>query len=117
MNNTEILCINSKYSKEHLEFFNKYNVVFPVEGKIYNLRYKKQHSNGDWGLTVQEIINPNVPIGYYDNVLIEQTFHIKRFSDLLGNPLLEKVEIEEIEFQQELKQTYDESKIQSRTIG
>jgi alpha-tubulin suppressor-like RCC1 family protein len=99
--NTEILCINSNYSKEHLEFFNKHNVVFPQEGKIYNLRYKKQHSHGEWGLTVMEIVNPKVPIGFYNDLSQEQTFNLKRFTDLSGNPLLaEKDEILEPELEE-----------------
>lgn len=101
--NQEIICINSTYSKEHLEFFALHNVVYPLEGKVYNLRYKKRHSHGEWGLTVQEIINPEVPIGFYGNLYQEQTFHINRFTDLLGNPLKEKEEEIELVEQQEVK--------------
>ena len=108
----EILCINDKYSQGHLEFFNKHGVVYPKEGKIYNLRYKIQHSHGEWGLTVKEIVNPKVPIGFYSDLLIEQTFQISRFADLLGNPL-EKVResITDDNLQEHtLKETYNESR-------
>lgn len=89
----EIICINNKFTQDVLEFYAKYGVRIPEENKIYSLRSKQRHSNGLIGVTLEEIINPKVPIesSLLPDAKIEPTFNSKRFTDLFGNPI-EKVE-------------------------
>ena len=114
MNQTEIICINSKYSQDYLEFYSKWNVKVPVEDKIYTLRDKVLHTTGEWGLRVVEIVNPKFPVesSLLPDAWVEPTFNINRFADLLGNPL-EKVKesITDDNLQEHtLKETYNESR-------
>ena len=86
----EIICINSKFSDDVLKFYSDFGVKIPTENKIYTIRDKRFHSNGKFGVLLEEIVNPLVPI-YFDlipNGKIEPTFDAKRFTDLLGNNLL-----------------------------
>jgi hypothetical protein len=85
----DIICINNKFAPDVLQFYSKYGVKIPEQDKIYTLRDKRFHSNGKFGILLEEIINPKVPIesSLIPNGSIEPTFHAKRFTDLLGNPL------------------------------
>lgn len=87
----EIICINNKFAQDVLQFYAKYGVQIPEEGKLYTLRSKHRHSNGGIGVTLEEIVNPFVPIesSLLPDAKIEPTFNITRFTDLLGVPLTE----------------------------
>lgn len=89
----DIICINNKFTQDVLQFYAKYGVQIPEQDKIYTLRSKHRHSNGGIGVTLEEIVNPFVPIesSLLPDAKIEPTFNANRFSDLLGNPL-DKVE-------------------------
>jgi hypothetical protein len=101
--NIDIICINNTFNLDVLSAYAKYGVKIPEKDKIYSIRTKQKHINGDWGITLNEINNPKVP---GDNILtansmVDVTFNLKRFVDLLGNPLLEeKDEILEPELQE-----------------
>ena len=86
----EIICINSKFSNDVLQFYAEHGVKIPQENKIYTLREKKMHSNGKFGVLLEEIVNPLVPIAsaLLPDGKIEPTFDAKRFTDLLGNDLV-----------------------------
>lgn len=87
---TEIICINAKFSNDVLQFYAEYGVKIPQEDKIYTIREKKLHSNGKFGVLLEEIVNPFVPIAssLLPDGKIEPTFDAKRFTDLLGNDLV-----------------------------
>jgi len=85
----EILCKNDKFSSEQLEFFKKFGVILPKEGKIYNLRKVVKGINGKNGFLLQEIVNPEVPLksplGYI--IMTEPNFAQWRFSTLSGDEI------------------------------
>jgi hypothetical protein len=101
--NTDVICINNTFSSDVLYYYSKYGIKIPEKDKIYSIRTKQKHINGDWGVTLNEINNPKVP---GDNILtansmVDVTFNLKRFTDLLGNPLLaEKDEMFEPELEE-----------------
>ena len=85
----EIICINNTFTPDVLQFYSKFGVKIPEQDKIYTLRDKRFHTNGKFGVLLEEIINPKVPIesSLLPDAQIEPTFDVKRFTDLLGNPL------------------------------
>jgi len=101
----DVICINNTFSSDVLAIYAQYGVKIPEKDTVYTIRTKQVHSNGQCGITLNELNNPKVP---GDNLLtssfmVDVTFHVRRFTDLLGNPL--KVKEEEIELvkQQEVK--------------
>lgn len=102
----DIICINNKFTQDVLQFYAKFGVKIPEQDKIYTLRSKHRHSNGKIGITLEEIVNPKVPIesSLLPDAKIEPTFDSKRFTDLLGNP------IEKVEENFELSETKFETK-------
>ena len=92
----EIICINSKFSDDILKFYSEFGVKIPTENKIYTIRDKRFHSNGKFGVLLEEIVNPLVPIesSLLPDAKIEPTFDAKRFTDLLGNDLTKHDEID-----------------------
>jgi hypothetical protein len=92
----EVLCINEKYPRETLVFWEIHGVSFPFEDKMYNIRDAVRHFDGSTGLRVEEIVNPTVPIVHpvLGKINYEPTFDTKRFVKLSGEPLT-KEEVEE----------------------
>ena len=91
----ELICINSKFSNDVLQFYAEHGIKIPTENKIYTIREKRFHSNGKFGILLEEIVNPFVPIesSLLPDAKIEPTFDAKRFTDLLGNDLTKHDEI------------------------
>lgn len=88
----EVICINGTFKKEELEFYATHGVVIPKKDVIYSIR-KIRNDRGTKGLLLNEIINPEVPIKTMMGGLlyIEPSWHVRRFSTLLGD----KIEVEE----------------------
>lgn len=89
----DVICINDLFSVDTLEFYQKYGVTHPKRDKIYNIRevYKAYVGNtsGEWGLLLQEIHNPKVPIAHpvLGVIEMEPNWALKRFATLAGEPL------------------------------
>lgn len=78
---------DSNYHPEALKLIKN----FPILNKIYTIRDKFKLPNGQTAIHLVEIENPlvNHPSGQGK---FEPSFNIKRFTDLLGNPLsIEKI--------------------------
>jgi hypothetical protein len=90
----DIICVNSHFTEDVLQFYAKFGVKIPEQDKIYTLRDKRFHSNGKFGVLLEEIVNPKVPIesSLLPDASIEPTFDAKRFTDLLGNDLTKHIE-------------------------
>lgn len=88
----EVICINNTFNQECLTLYSKYGVKIPEKDKIYSIRTKQKHSNSEWGIRLNEIINPKIPVesSLLPDAWVENTWNLKRFTDLLGNPLLEE---------------------------
>lgn len=87
----DVVCINSKYTQEWLDYFKENGISYPKQDKLYTIRKIVQNTKGEKGLLLNEIINPEVtkisPItGFKGNT--EQNFAISRFTNLDGTPVL-----------------------------
>jgi hypothetical protein len=83
----EILCINDQFTQEQIEFYQKFNVTIPKEGKLYSIRKIIFHPSRGTGLLLNEIINPLVPIKSSIGMgagMIEPDWNSNRFSTLQG---------------------------------
>lgn len=85
----EYICVNASFDRETLAFYAQFKVSTPVEDKMYNFREVRRHSNGQVGVLLEEIKNPNVP---YTHPILgvtegEPTFNINRFRTLSGDVL------------------------------
>lgn len=84
----QLICINDTYTKGQLQFYETWNVQFPLKDKLYELREVVRTFNGT-GLLVEEIVNPEVPIkGLTGIFYIEPNFSLKRFTTLDGEALI-----------------------------
>ncbi len=93
---TEVLCINGTFAADVLEFYAVHRVQIPEKDKIYTVRNVIRHTNFKTGFLLNEIQNPEVPIGTaFGLISREPTFDIKRFTTLLGDQLEEKELIKE----------------------
>ena len=87
----DVVCINSKYTQEWLDYFKENKIIYPKQDKLYTIRKIVQNTKGEKGLLLNEIINPEVtkisPLtGFKGNT--EQNFAISRFTNLDGTPVL-----------------------------
>jgi hypothetical protein len=90
----DVICINDTFSDEWLSWALENNVKHPIKDKVYKLRGVKRHTNGETGIYLDEIRNPQVPqMGGVFN--LEPSFNKNRFTTLLGLPF-EKIEETEI---------------------
>ena len=101
MKNKDVLCINDKYPEDHLAWFAKHNIKYPLEGKHYTIRNVIKHSlmenRNMTGVRLNEINNPEVDI--HLGLKIEPSFVITRFVDLQGLPLKkEEIEIKQTNY-------------------
>lgn len=82
----EIICTNGKFSADILEFYKIHGVSVPVEDSLYNIRKVVRNSNGQIGLLLEEIINPEIPIKHAILGIgkMEPNFNVNRFSHLNG---------------------------------
>lgn len=89
----EVMCTNSVFPLEYIDFYKKNNIKTPKLKKIYTIREIITHTTGKKGILLNEIVNPLVTINHpiLGNVNVEVTWDIRRFSTLLGD----RVEIEE----------------------
>ncbi len=87
----EVICIDGTFSQEQLNFFRLYGIALPQEGSLYSIRDVVQHTTGDVGVRLEEIVNPVTPCSHpvLGAVFLEPTFNIKRFSTLLGEKISE----------------------------
>lgn len=87
----DVICINSNYTQEWLDYFKENKIIYPKQDKLYTIRKIVQNTKGEKGLLLNEIINPEVtkisPLtGFKGNT--EQNFAISRFANLDGTPVL-----------------------------
>ena len=89
----EAICINDNYTKGQLEFWSKYNVKFPLEGKIYTISEVVVHTNGKTGVRCAELVNAPVPVKHsvLGTAMIVPTFKISRFATLQGNTIIKEM--------------------------
>ena len=90
----EVICINDKFLEEWEVYFRKWNIVKPIEGKIYGIRDIVPNTVGEKGLLLVEIVNPPTPRISPSTGLsgkAEQNWAISRFTDLQGRPLSKAV--------------------------
>lgn len=59
---TEILCIDSKFTPDTLQFYAKNGIKTPVIDKIYTPRAISKNSEGKYEVLLNEIINKEIPI-------------------------------------------------------
>lgn len=99
----QVLCIDDNFPPEYIaEFVVAQGVQIPVKGKIYSVRAIKRHFDGNLGVYLDEIRNPQCEIRMNGITLyVEPGFALRRFTDLLGNPLKEEIQEEE-----EVKQNF-----------
>jgi len=90
----DVICINSKFPTETLEFYSIHGVTIPKENQMYTIR-QIRYDRGKHGLLLNEINNPEVPIKSLIKgvIFIEPSFDSNRFTTLLG----EKISLEELE--------------------
>lgn len=93
----DIICIDNTFKPEILQFYKDHNVTIPEKGVMYSVRELIQHSMADIGFKLNEIYNPEVPINHpiLGIILVEPTWHIRRFTNLHGNTIT-KEQIEEL---------------------
>lgn len=83
----DLICVDSKFLPDQLDFWKKHGVVHPEQEKMYNLREIIKHSNGQIGFRLEEIRNPQVPVKTPIGVMmIEPSFNHVRFRHLDGTP-------------------------------
>lgn len=89
--NQEVICIDGKFSPEIIAFYQLHGVTWPIENNIYTFRDIITHTNGDIGILLQELVNPEVPIKHpiLGVIYREPTWAIRRFTTLSGKPLEE----------------------------
>lgn len=90
----DVICINSKFSQDQLDFYATFGIVTPKENNVYSIR-KIRYDRGKHGLLLNEINNPEVPIKSLIKgvIFIEPSWDSNRFTTLLG----EKISLEELE--------------------
>lgn len=93
----EVICINGTFSQDFLLYYKEHGVEVPRENLIYSIREVVNHTNGQTGVRLDQIKNPEIPDFHtiLGNILIEPTFNIKRFAKLNGGEIT-KEEIKEI---------------------
>lgn len=90
----DVICINSKFSQDQLEFYSTFGVNIPKENSLYTIR-QIRYDRGKHGLLLNELNNPEVPIKSLIKgvIFIEPSWDSNRFTTLLG----EKISLEELE--------------------
>lgn len=85
----EIICVNDSFPAPVLAFYAEFGVQTPKEDQLYTVRMVKRHTNGETGVLLGEIQNPDVPVAHpvLGEVWFEPTFNINRFRTLLGQPV------------------------------
>lgn len=94
----EIICVNDQFPAPVLAFYAEFGVQTPKQDQLYSVRSSKRHTNGETGVLLSEIQNPDVPVAHpvLGQVWFEPTFNINRFRTLLGEPVRQE-EIEAVE--------------------
>ncbi len=85
----EVICVNDSFPAPVLAFYAEFGVQTPKKEKMYSVRLVKRHTNGETGVLLNEIQNPDVPVKHpvLGEVWFEPTFNINRFTTLLGEPV------------------------------
>lgn len=93
----EILCVNGRFPAPVLAFYAEFGVQTPRQDTLYTIRQVKRHTNGETGVLLAEIQNPDVPVAHpvLGEVRFEPTFNINRFRTLNDEPV-RKEALEEV---------------------
>jgi hypothetical protein len=88
----EVICINDQFPAAVLAIYKEYGVKTPVKDQLYTIRLVKRHTNGQTGVLLNEIKNPELPVAHpvLGEVFFEPTFNVNRFATLLGQPVREE---------------------------
>lgn len=89
----DIICINDQFTPEWEVYFQKQGIVKPVKDKVYSIRAVVNYVQGDKGVLLNEIVNrptPRISPTTGMTGTAEQSWSIKRFTDLKGNGLTNK---------------------------
>ena len=83
---SDVICIDGTYPSEYLAFYAKHGVVTPELDRIDQIREIVKHTDGSVGVRLVGLINPKVPIEHpiIGVTMIEPSFSIHRFRNLLG---------------------------------
>ncbi len=93
----EIICTNDKFPGPVLVLYAELGVKTPIKDQLYTVRQVKRHTNGETGVLLNELVNPDVPVRHpvLGEVWFEPTFNINRFATLLGQPVRQE-ELEDV---------------------
>lgn len=86
----EVICINSIFPRDYLEFYQKHNVQIPKKDQIYTIReVVKPSLGGEAGILLEEIKNPLVPVKHHilTSAMMEPSWKISRFAKLDGSSI------------------------------
>ncbi len=88
----EVICINDQFPAAALAVYAEFGVRIPKRDQLYTIRLVKKHTNGQTGVLLNEIVNPDLPVKHpvLGEVWFEPTFNINRFATLLGQPVREE---------------------------
>lgn len=89
----DIICNNSEYPKDTLEFWSKHGVTYPKKDDKVTLRSQQLHTNGKIGIRVYEHLNPEVPIKHpvLGITMLEPSYNLTRFSTTEGLQLTKEI--------------------------
>lgn len=96
----EVICTNDSFPAPVLAFYAEFGVKTPKQDQLYSVRQVKRHTNGETGLLLNELPNPEVPVRHpvLGEVWFEPTFNVTRFATLLGQPVKQE-EMEDVTVQ------------------
>lgn len=85
----EVLCVNSSFPADYLQFYAQYGVKTPNKDSIYHFRSVSKNSQGKYEVLLEEIINPEVPIKHHIlNISYkEPAWDLNRFRTLSGDEI------------------------------
>ncbi len=87
--NKEIICIDSSFAPDVIEFYNRHGIVTPLTDVLYSVRGINKGSGGKWEVLLQEIVNKEVPIKHFGGVQMKEPAWdlLRRFRNLDGTDI------------------------------
>lgn len=99
----DVIYINDHYTPLALAWFVKNKITRPTLGKVYTIREViKPAGKEGHGILLNELINHKVEVMHpilHQNIMVETSWNINRFTDLQGNVLTKKILKQKPEYQ------------------